>query len=105
MIFSNHTRHICGTIQFSRFVNSCLNPLINRFSLSHIDDLSENFPEAMPASETSPIENLAPRDQSSFAQERPIPDAPPVIAITFPLKVGPDGVVILNRQRNSLSEM
>jgi len=44
---------------------------------------------------TSPMEILAPRVERSFAQERPIPEAPPVMAIVFPAKEGREDDILL----------
>jgi hypothetical protein len=58
-------------------------------------DLINFVTEASASSERSPTETLAPSDESSFTHSRPIPEAPPVMAITLPVRFGPDRVVIL----------
>jgi hypothetical protein len=41
----------------------------------------------------SAIDTFAPREASSLAVARPIPDAPPVIAITLSLKSAEEGIL------------
>ena len=93
-LFSDHARQVDCTVQSSVILGNRRDPGRDRLSVSHVDHLRcclsarcFNGAETASASSfscTSAMQTVAPREASIFDVSRPIPEAPPVRAMTLP---------------------